>query len=942
MSEPIPGQREIIDRKAINVRLDAIAHTQPRKKQWIMVLALLKEMVYNGRVVVRHRFEEDGASGTDVVRANSFLMDQLIRIIHDFTDTHMLPPRVQTIGDHLGLAAVGGYGRRELSPCSDLDLLFLLSYKTTPYCEQMVECILYMLWDLGLKVGHATRTVDECIQQAKADTTVRTAMLEARWLWGAQDLYNQFRLRFQDEIVKVSAIEFVETKLAERDARHERLGDARYVLEPNVKEGKGGLRDLHTLFWIVRYLYGVSDMGQLVKRGVLIPSVAARFAKAQNFLWTVRCHLHYLTGRAEDRLTFDVQQSIGHRMGYTDHAGTRGVERFMKHYFLIAKDVGNLTRILCAVLEERHKRKPKLSFPALTCQRRAVEGFALEGGRLTITPEIVVHEPVRLIQLFHVAHKHDIDIHPNALRLITENLTAIVKLRDDPAANGLFLDILTARKNPVATLRLMNESSLFGRFIPDFGRVVAQMQYDMYHVYTTDEHTIRAIGVLHDIEAGELAAELPLSTQLIQQVHSRRALYMAVLLHDLAKGRGGDHSELGTRVAWKLCTRFRLTAEESDTTSWLVLHHLHMSRTAFKRDLDDAKTVEDFVKVVQSPERLRLLLLLTCCDIRAVGPMAWNGWKGALLRELYYRAAEAIAGASSIPSRDSRVAKAMDALRMALSDWPLAAVQAHLARGYPAYWLGFQTEAHVRHAHLIRAAEASGRLLTFEYRRDPSRAGTELVIYTSDHPGLFSQMAGAIALTGESVVDARVITLANGMALDTFWIQEPHSTDEDEQIIRLQQIATTIEKVLKGYVQPELEFRRRKNRKGLFNRIQVFKVPPRCIIDNTASKTHTVVEINGRDRPGFLFNVTSTLTGLGLRISSAQIATYGERVVDVFYVKDIFGMKITHGAKVHQVRRRVLEVLGDLNAPLEPLWPLSPRARNRNVRAAGRKAAMEE
>ena len=938
MSEPIPRQREILDSKVVNSRLDSIVRTQPPHKQWLMVLTLLKESVREGWLAVRKRFEEEGASGTDVVRANSFLMDQLICIIHNFSSAHMHQSDMRTPDDYLGLAAVGGYGRRELSPFSDLDLLFLLSRKTAPYCRHMVESILYMLWDLGLKVGHATRTVDECIWQAKADTTICTAMLEARWLWGEQNLYSQFRRRFQDEIITVSGVEFVEKKLAERDARHERLGDARYVLEPNVKEGKGGLRDLHTLFWIVRYLYGVSDMNQLVRHGVLIPSVAVRFAKAQNFLWTVRCHLHYLTGRAEDRLTFDVQQSIGQRMGYTDHAGTRGVERFMKHYFLIAKDVGNLTRLLCAVLEERHKRKPKSSFPA--CQRRKVEGFTLEGERLTISHEVILHKPVRLLKLFHVAHQYDMDIHPNALRLITENPTAIVKLREDLAANSLFLDLLTSRKNPVATLRLMNESGLFGRFIPDFGRVVAQMQYDMYHVYTTDEHTIRAIGVLHDIEEGHLTAELPLSTQLVQQIHSRRALYVAVLLHDLAKGRGGDHSKLGARVAWKLCPRFGLTPEESETVSWLVLKHLYMSHTAFKRDLDDSKTVKDFVRVVQSPERLRLLLLLTCCDIRAVGPMAWNGWKGALLRDLYYRAAETMAGTSPIPSHDCRVEKAINALRVSLSDWPSTMVKAYLALGYPSYWLGFTAEAHVRHAHLIRAAEVSGRPLTLESRQDSSRAGTELVIYTSDHPGLFSQMAGAIALSGESILDARVVTLANGMALDTFWIQELESTDGNERSIRLKKIFSTIENVLQGKLHLEKEFK--KNNKNMFNRTHVFKVPPRCIIDNSASQTHTVIEINGRDHPGFLFNVTSTLTELGLQISYAQIATYGERVVDVFYVKDIFGMKITHTAKVRQVRRRVLEVLGDLHAPPEPLCHSLLYVPYRNVRAAGRKASVME
>ncbi|MEO5372931.1 MAG: [protein-PII] uridylyltransferase [Alphaproteobacteria bacterium] len=911
MADKIPQQRRIIDRQAVSTRLDAIAadQTLTRQTQRAAVLALLKTTMADGVAVIRRRFEEEGATGAEVVRANSFLMDQLIRVIHDFA-TQRVFDRVRVAGDTLGIVAVGGYGRGELAPFSDLDLLFLLPYKATPYSEQVVEYILYMLWDLSLKVGHSTRTVDECIRQARLDGTIRTALLEARWLWGDQEMYLTLKKRYRAEVVKGTGIEFVERKLAERDSRHDRLGDARYVLEPNIKDGKGGLRDLHTLFWIVRYLYGVSEIPELVSLGVLTPEAANRFVTVRRFLWTVRCHLHYLTGRPEDRLTFDVQQQIGQRMGYVDTSHARGVERFMRRYYLVAKDVGDLTRILCAVLEEQHKRKPRLSFSVLSFRKRNVDGFVVEGGRLAVpSADTFDRKPMQILRLFHASHVHGIDIHPNTLQRVAQSLRQLGRLRDSPEANRLFLEILTSRKNPVATLRLMNESGVFGRFIPDFGRVVAQMQYDMYHVYTTDEHTLRAIGVLHDLESGALTQEAPLTSQLIHQIQSRRALFVAVLLHDIAKGRGGDHSELGAQVALKLGPRLGLTPEETETVSWLVRNHLTMSRTAFKRDLDDVKTVEDYVRVVQSPERLRLLLIVTCADIRAVGPTAWNGWKAALLRNLYNRAEEAMSGGVAVQIRDRRVQEAKEAVRTALADWPEDEVERHLSRGYPAYWLAFDTATHVRHARMIMAADRAGSPLTIETREDPTRSGTEIIIYTGDHAGLFSQISGAIALVGESIADAKIITMVNGMALDTFWIHGPAGEPRD-RAEKMKKIRAAIESVLHGKVWPQGEFRKGRGT-VLPSRTRVFQVPPRVIIDNTASKTHTLVEVNGRDRPGLLYDVTSALTALGLQISSAQVATYGERVVDVFYVKDVFGMKVDHEGKLRQVRKQLLDALAD-------------------------------
>jgi len=931
----IPNKRAIISRRKLSGELEAlVAEHGTGDKLRPALIACLRRTLADGREEVRKRFEA-GGSGEDCVRENCYLADRLIGSLADFTVLHIFPTANPTSGEVFDISATGGYGRGELAPASDIDLLFLLPYKRTPRVEQVVEYMLYILWDLGLKVGHAVRSVDECIRQSKADVTIRTAILESRYLWGPGKLFAELRKRFDKDVVIGTGPEFVEAKLAERDNRHLKMGDSRYVLEPNLKDGKGGLRDLQTLFWIAKYLYRVEGVDELVGKKVLMPEEAQRFAKAQNFLWTARCHLHYLTGRLEDRMTFDVQTSIGARMGYTDHAGTKGVERFMKHYFLVAKDVGDLTRIFCAALEAESKRPPKFNLLRLAtvARRKDVDGFVVDGERLNARDERQFKDkPIDMIRLFHTAQINDIDVHPNALRSITRSLTAIgPKLRSDPEANRLFLDILTGMKDPEITLRRMNEAGVMARFIPDFGRVVAQMQYDMYHVYTVDEHTLFALGILHKIAAGELVDELPLSSEVIHKVVSKRALYVAVLLHDIAKGRGGDHSVLGARVAEKLCPRLGLTAEETETVAWLVRWHLAMSHTAFKRDLEDEKTVRDFVALVQSPERLRLLLVLTVADIRAVGPQRWNNWKAALLRELYNRSEEVMSGGMTVEGRGRRIQAAQAALRDELTDFDDAAYEHHKTLGYPAYWLAFDTETLAHQARILRGAERDKRELTVDTRIDRNRAVTEVTIYASDHHGLFSRLAGAFAASGADIVDARIFTMTNGMALDVFSVQDAGAGGAFESGDKLAKLSVMIERVLSGQLKPLQELATRKTSHA--SRTRVFHVPPRVLIDNAASTTHTVIEVNGRDRPGLLYDLTRALSNLTLQISSAKISTFGEKAIDVFYVKDVFGLKVTHDGKLAKIRERLLHALADPSGEAPPPAP---------VKRARTKAAEEE
>lgn len=885
------------------------------------LLALLQSGLEDGRARLRRRFDA-GDDALDIARSASDVMDGLIRTALDFATRFVYRVSNPTAAERAAAVALGGYGRGTLAPFSDIDLLFLFPYKITPRGEQIVEFVLYLLWDLGLKVGHATRSVDDCIRLSKNDHVIAASLLEARYFWGDTDLFAELQQRFEREVIAGSEAAFVASKLSERDSRHKRLGDSRYLLEPNIKDGKGGLRDLHTLLWIAKYVYRVRSVGELVQKGVVNGKEARRFQKAETFLMTLRFHLHYLAGRAEERLTFDLQPEIALRMGYGDRAASSRVERFMKHYFLVAKDVGDLTRLFCAAIEVDVEKQPILSLERLGFHRRVADDFVISAGRLSVRdPGVFRSDPANFIRIFRVAQQRGLDLHPTALKAITRGLDRIDHgLRTNAEANRLFVEIVTAKNapGPEPVLRLMNEAGVFGRFIQDFGRIVAQTQHDMYHVYTVDEHTIRAIGVLHEIECGQMAEDHPLASEIVKQVLSRQVLYLAALFHDIGKGRGGNHSEIGSTIALETCPRLGLDPGETETVAWLVRHHLSFSSVAQKRDINDPKTIEDFVALVQSPERLRLLLVLTVADMRATGPTVFNAWKGDLMRKLYYSAERVMLGEAPGRAADEQASDVVIALRGALADWSDEEFAEHIERGTTPYWLDFDIETLGRHARMVRDAERAAAPLTVQRRIDRGRGATEVTIYTPDNAGLFSKIAGALALAGANVVNAQIHTLQNGMALDTFWLQDEQGQafDRPDKAARL---SALLEQVLSGQRSPKKELTPRQT---LPERAHVFRVAPQVLIDNRASDTHTVIEVNGRDRPGLLSDVTRALTEANLQISNAKVSTYGERAVDVFYVKDIFGLKIDRPGKLKVIREKLLAALRDpLTQDQDPAVP---------------------
>jgi len=899
--DSLPHRRAIIDRRAVAEDIAAIDASDPTKMRGAVVRRL-RVALDAGREEIERRMRQHPTRGLELAAAQAFLVDQILRLLYDVTVTRLHPNANPTAGERLALIAVGGYGRGEMAPWSDIDIGFLTPWKQPAWAEQVIESILYSLWDLGLKVGHSSRSLDEMIRQAKADITVRTALLEARFICGDAGLYEEAARRFKTEIQATTARQFIADKLAERNERHRKMGDSRYVVEPNVKEGKGGLRDLQTLFWIGKYAYNVRYAADLVDTGLLTAAEYRQFQRAENFLWAVRCHLHAIARRAEDRLTFDMQREIAIRMRYADRPGKLAVERFMQFYFLQAKTVGDLTGLFLAHLDEKFAgRGRRLGLPSLRRSPRRLHGFVLDRGRLAIpSDDFFAEDPVRLIELFQLADLHGLEIHPLAMRAAARDAKLADDIRRDERANALFLDVLTSPRDPETVLRWMNEAGVFGRFVPDFGRVVAQMQFDMYHHYTVDEHTIRAIGLLAKIEKGELKEDHPLATGIMKRLVSRRVLYAAVLIHDIAKGRGGDHSILGAEVAQRLCPRLGLSAAETETVAWLVRYHLLMSATAFKRDLADFKTILDFCEVVKSPERLRLLLVLTVVDIRAVGPGVWNGWKRQLLTTLFDAAEEVLRLGHKHKCRGERIAAKQAELAAALN-WSDKAFARLVKRLPEAYWIAEPGDVLERNALQIDAAGDAA--LSIEAQVYPERGATLVTVYATDHPGLFYRAAGAIHVAGGNIIDARIHTTRDGMALDNFLVQDPFGRPFDHPD-QLDRIKTAIEDAFANRGQL---IERLKAKPLPRTRAEAFEVEPNVFVDNAASNRFTVIEVNARDGPALLNRLARALFESRTTIHSAHVATYGERAVDTFYVTDLTGDKIASPARLRSLEKRLFD-----------------------------------
>ncbi len=892
------------DRFVAGLRPD-LAEAEDTRAQRALIVQALAAARREALDTIAADFTTHPRAARATVHAYATLTDAMVRVVFTLVSEVLHPRANPTEGEHMAVMAVGGYGRAEMAPQSDIDLLFITPYKMTAWAESVIESMLYILWDLRLKVGHASRTVKDCLRLGREDYTIRTALLERRYICGHHDLAIKLRDKLRNELFKGTSTEFIEAKLLERAERHKRQGGQRYVLEPNVKEGKGGLRDLQTLYWIGKYIHAVRQAAELVDQGLLTREEYQTFAAAEDFLWAVRCHLHLITKRAQDQLTFDLQVEVAARMGYSDAGGRRAVEHFMQDYFRHATHVGELTRVFLTALEERHVKKEAMLAGLLRRSRRKTrEGFRVDRGRINVVDQkAFLKDKMNLLRLFEEGLRTGNLIHPEAMRLVTAHLDMIDDdMREDREAARIFLDLLLKHGNPERALRRMNELGVLSAFIPEFEPIVAMMQFNVYHSYTVDEHTIQTISTLAQIERKELIEELPLSSSILEEGVNRRVLYVALLLHDIGKGRPEDHSILGAQIARKVAPRLGLNAEECETVEWLVRYHLFMSDMAQKRDIADPRTVRDFAKIVKTKKRLDLLTVLTVCDIRGVGPNTWNNWKAMLLRRLHAETTDALEGGLETLNAGKREAEAKRALREALDGWDPKDIRKETGRHYGPYWQGLATETQAVFATLLK--DIPDNAIRIDIKPDPDHDATRACFALGDHPGIFSRLAGALALVGANVVDARTYTSKDGYATAVFWVQDAEGHPYEEA--RLPRLRAMIEQTLKGEVVARDAL---KNRDKIKKRERQFQFPTHITFDNEGSEIYTIVEVDTRDRPGLLYDLTRTLAANNIYIASAVIATYGAQVVDAFYVKDMFGLKLHTKPKQDSLERKLRQAI---------------------------------
>ena len=867
------------------------------------LVSLLKELKSKGFDRISFELRKNPLKARKAISSYAFLTDCLVTSAWKFATEIQFPSHNPTEAEKLSIISVGGYGRREMAPFSDVDLLFLTPYKMTPWSENVIETVLYLLWDLKLKVGHSSRSIKDCLRLGSEDYTIRTAMLEHRFVCGDINLASQLNEKLWKNLFSGTAKDFISAKLIERENRHEKHGQ-RYMVEPNVKEGKGGLRDLQSLYWIAKYVYQTQNISDLVDLNVFRSDEYLQFEQAEEFLWAVRCQMHHLADRAIEQLSFDLQVEVASAMGYHDSRDQRAVEIFMQDYFRHATRVGDLTRIFLTSLEAVHAKDEPLLERIFKRKPKIDNNYIVIHNRLAIKSEKeFLTNPINLLKLFSEALRTGLLIHPNAMRLVSANLAMVNnEFRASTEAQQIFLELLLKHGNPERALRRMNELGFLAKFIPEFEPIVAMMQFNMYHSYTVDEHTIQCLKTLAQIEKGELVEELPIASSILKDGVNRKVIYIALLLHDIGKGRSDDHSILGAKIAKQVSPRLGLNKQETETVEWLVRYHLLMSDMAQKRDISDPRTVRDFAKAVQSVKRLNLLTVLTVCDVRSVGPDTWNNWKATLIRQLYAETKAILEQGAEALNRENRMTEAKKALREKLSEWDNKDIKIETGRHYPPYWQGFQVDAQFAFAKLLRNLRADE--IKIELTPDTDRDATRICFALSDHPGIFSRLAGALALVGANVVDARSYTSKDGFATAAFWIQDGDGSPYNQA--RFSRLRRMIEKTLSGEVITREAIKERDKFK---KREKAFKVPTSITFDNEGSEIYTIIEVDTRDRPGLLFDLTRTLANMNVYIASAVIATYGEQVVDSFYVKDMFGLKFHSESKQKKLEQNLRQAI---------------------------------
>ena len=869
--------------------------TSTREAFFQRLISDLAQILPQHDALLRQKFEQNILKdGYAFAQEKSRQTDQFIVSLTDYTIKTVFSD--VTDDDPFDLIATGGYGRQELSPYSDIDLLFLIPEATTKrnfQIQQRVEFILYVLWDLGFKVGYAVRQVDQCLRAAKETLSVCTSLLESRLLWGKGRLYNTLQTRYQRSIVKHNSNFFFQ-KLEETQERHQRMQSSLSMLEPDIKHSQGGLRDCQVLLWWAKFYYRITSLDQLGT--VFYPQEIRLFLDSYRFLWTVRCHLHFICGRAQERLEMSLQESIADKMRYASRGQNTSVKRLIKRYYWAAKNIAYLTSLLSATLEiDLQKNVSRYNFWRVFSRSMEETGFRAQGKWLLNTSETQFqNDPKDIIKLFILLQKKEYALHPTLVRNLSRSLGWITALRQDPEANQLFLTLFNHRYNPEPCLRYMNQTSVLRRFIPEFGRIVAQMPYDLYHHYTVDEHTLRALGILYRVK--HRLSDLPNIEKVAQEISSHpRVLYLALLFHDLAKDRSSDHAADGALIAERLCRRFNLPQDETDAISWLVGSHLFLSHMAFKRDLNDMQTILSVSsRVGNSIERLNLLYLMTAVDIQAVSPHQWTTWRAALLETLYNRVKTFLSG--DLTSQDQeRRETIQNQLRQSLIDWSWREIERFISLFPKDYWLSFSLPRHLLHAAILRAEwqrpSTAEPFYVFKREDDPYHSLTRITVYAPKTDHTFALLTGLMTIVGANIIHLNCFTIGS-MMLFVFEIQDGETGGCFQNLKKIARLSVLFEEMREDtfsflhHLETALPLKQS-------------PIPIQVEIDQKASQESTVIEVRGMDRLGFLYGIARALTlETDLQISWAKVATFGNRAYDVFYVQDRYGDKIVEPARL--------------------------------------------
>lgn len=851
------------------------------------------------------RLYDAGASGTTMVVTHTEYIDRLVAYLFAAA-TRLYARRHPLMQQRCAVFALGGYGRGELNLYSDIDLLVLHHWKVTPYVETIYETIYYSLIDAGFDVGHAVRNVPMCVRIANQDLTAKTALLDNRYLCGDEMLRQEFATAMQREIVGKHVERFVQDKAQESRERHQKCGGAIYMLEPDLKEGLGGLRDLHTAGWLAQVKYKVHDLRELIPKGVVSASLLATVEAARDFVWKVRNGLHLLAREENDQLTFEHQDQLALTYGFPD------VTSFMRCYYGHATIIHNFAQFMLERCQA--KEPPRLySFFGKLRERVIRDGVRIADDALVVTKaEIFARDPLNIVTVFHDAQRHGVRVGESARQAIRDAVaTTDPDVAASPAVRDAFFAILKWKQRIASTLREMHEVGVLEWLLVEFAHLRWRTQRDLYHVFTVDEHTLHGVAEMERLRDGDYKTELPLLTYVMREIDKPEILFLSMLFHDVGKGLGGEHSERGAQMVHAAAARWQLSPD--DTREWylLVLHHLFMSHIAQHRDLFDDAVIANFASIVGSPALLSKLYILTFSDMKSVSPKVWNPWKGSLLDDLYRRTLERFETGDSVEEeREARIARCKERLAQRLATVGTAEqIAAFLAAMPDNYFLATPEESvpgHFQLVHRFRHGQADdGEPYRMALRHVPEQEFSELTIVTQDRPGLFAMLTGALAANALNVVSARISTSRDGVALDVFrlshmdrreFVMDPDTwTRVYERLGRVLRGERTMEDMLQA-VRSSAHWSRPNPR-----------IPTEVTVENDSSPYYTLVDVTAPDRVGFLFSLTHALFQLDLQIHLAKITTNVDQVLDVFYVTDRNGQQVADPAALAVAVRKQID-----------------------------------